>query len=306
MLETLMFVVFGILVLALFGLWLFGERGSLLRPSTWEGMKQAGWRNVLNLKALHMYVYGRWTNQYLNVLINKLLPRMGERSKKWLRDRYHAKVLTTDHAKALILHDHSLNRDLEQVIPYPFARQLVLSGPPDVAVYECGCRHARANPCRPTQVCMIVGQPFVDFILEHHPHTSRRISQAEALEMLESEHKRGHLHSAWFKDVMLERFYAICNCCKCCCGGIEMMVKYGSPMLSSSGYVAQVDESLCDACGTCTDSCPFHAISVASLAELIWEKCLGCGVCIDQCPHEARTLVRDERKGEPLDVRLLG
>jgi heterodisulfide reductase subunit A-like polyferredoxin len=85
-----------------------------------------------------------------------------------------------------------------------------------------------------------------------------------------------------------------------------MMVKYGSPVVSSSGYVAKVDESLCGACGTCTDSCPFRAISVASSAELIWEKCMGCGVCIGQCPNGAITLVRDERKGEPMDVRLLG
>jgi hypothetical protein len=39
---------------------------------------------------------------------------------------------------------------------------------------------------------------------------------AEALDLLRAEHERGHLHSAWFKDVMLNRFYAICNCCKCC------------------------------------------------------------------------------------------
>jgi hypothetical protein len=28
-------------------------------------------------------------------------------------------------------------------------------------------------------------------------------------------------------------------------------------------------------------------------------------VCIGQCPNEAMSLVRDERKGIPLDVRLL-
>ncbi|MGO9416315.1 MAG: 4Fe-4S binding protein [Syntrophobacteraceae bacterium] len=61
---------------------------------------------------------------------------------------------------------------------------------------------------------------------------------------------------------MPDRFYAICNCCKCCCCGIEWMVKYGSPMLASSGYVAPVDETLCAACGTCVDACPFEAPSV--------------------------------------------
>ncbi|GAG08268.1 unnamed protein product, partial [marine sediment metagenome] len=133
----------------------------------------------------------------------------------------------------------------------------------------------------------------------------RRLTQSEALELLQAEHERGHLHSAWFKDAMLGRFYAICNCCKCCCEGIEAMVKYGAPMLASSGFVARVDDTQCDACETCVDVCPFDAISMNGTAVVNWEKCMGCGVCAGQCPDEAISLVRDERKGEPLDVRLL-
>jgi ferredoxin len=152
---------------------------------------------------------------------------------------------------------------------------------------------------------MPIGQPFVDFILEHHPQSSRRLTQAEALDLLRAEHERGHLHSAWFKDAMLSRFYAICNCCKCCCGGIEAMVKYGIPMMASSGYVAQVDETLCVACDTCKDACPFGAIQVDGTAVVKWEACMGCGVCVGQCPNKAMSLVRDEKKGVPFDVRLL-
>ena len=32
---------------------------------------------------------------------------------------------------------------------------------------------------------------------------------------------------------------------------------------------------------------------------------MGCGVCASQCPVEGLSLVRDERKGVPLDVRVL-
>jgi Pyruvate/2-oxoacid:ferredoxin oxidoreductase delta subunit len=32
---------------------------------------------------------------------------------------------------------------------------------------------------------------------------------------------------------------------------------------------------------------------------------MGCGVCEAQCPNDALELVRDERKGVPLDVRAL-
>jgi ferredoxin len=153
---------------------------------------------------------------------------------------------------------------------------------------------------------MIIGQPFVDFKLEHSPKTTRLVSKEEALSLLEEEHKRGHIHSAWFKDATLDRFIAICNCCKCCCSGIEGMLKYSSPMLASSGYVSCLNEELCTACGTCVETCAFGAIAIdGDKANVDQEKCLGCGACTTQCPSDALSLVRDERKGIPLDVRLL-
>jgi len=206
----------------------------------------------------------------------------------------------------LLTVNEPIRRDLEQIrIPHTIARQLVHDGPPEIAVYECPCRAARPTPCQPTQVCMIVGQPFVDFIIEHNPRTARKITTSEALALLEAEHARGHLHAAYFKDVMLNRFYAICNCCACCCGGIEAMTRCGVPMVISSGYVAAVNEIACLACGTCEDACPFGAIAVNGSAVVDWEKCLGCGICETQCTGAAITLVRDARKGEPLDVRAL-
>lgn len=70
------------------------------------------------------------------------------------------------------------------------------------------------------------------------------------------------MHTACFKDAMHNRFFAICNCCSCCCGGLEAMVQHGVPMVASSGYVAQVDELGCIACGDCEEACPFDAVHV--------------------------------------------
>jgi heterodisulfide reductase subunit A-like polyferredoxin len=83
------------------------------------------------------------------------------------------------------------------------------------------------------------------------------------------------------------------------------MLKYGIPMVAPSGYVAQVDEMLCAACATCEETCPFEAIQMNGTAIVNWEACMGCGVCVGQCPNEAMSLACDERKGIPLDVRLL-
>jgi Pyruvate/2-oxoacid:ferredoxin oxidoreductase delta subunit len=137
----------------------------------------------------------------------------------------------------------------------------------------------------------------------------------------------------YYKDAMLGRFYAICNCCSCCllrfakgvsrlpraeprgaerrgaepkgCGAMDAH-RNGTPMLASSGYVAQVDAGLCAACGTCADYCQFAAISVDDgFACIDAAACMGCGVCVARCPQEALSLQRDPSKGEPLEIQKL-
>ena len=83
------------------------------------------------------------------------------------------------------------------------------------------------------------------------------------------------------------------------------MTQYAVPMAASSGYVAQVNESTCEACAACEEVCPFEAVQVKETAVVNWKTCMGCGVCMGRCPNEAMVLVRDERKGIPLDMRLL-
>lgn len=306
MLGTITLIVGGAVASAALFLWVYAERGRLLRSSTRKMLREYGFKNILNFKALHSYIYLHWTGQYINTLLNRILPKLDKQGSKHWADTYHAKIITHEQARAIVtLHKNIPLRDLEQIIPYRTARDLVLSGTPDLAAHECPCRHTRANPCTPTQVCLLIGQPFVDFMVEHSPARSRRLTQAEALELLKQEHEKGHLHSAWFKDVMLNRFYNICNCCKCCCGGIETMMKYGAPMLASSGYIAQVDRSRCEACGKCATVCPFGAVAVETTPVVKWERCMGCGVCESQCPHQAMSLVRDEKKGLPFDVRFI-
>jgi Pyruvate/2-oxoacid:ferredoxin oxidoreductase delta subunit len=288
-------------------LWLIGERGHLILPST----RAAAGKSALTkrsgglLSALHGYVYARWTFPYISFTIHRLLPRMTPKVKRWWAEHYHGKVLPTDLACAIVQLDHDIKRtDLEQIIPYSAARDILLSSEPKVTVMECPCRQARDNPCQPTDVCMLVGGG--DFVLEHQPNRSRRVTQHEALDLLRSEHERGHVHTAYFKDVCDNRFYAICNCCPCCCGGLEAMKKHDVPMVASSGYVAEVDEMSCIACHDCEAACPFDAITIYAKSTVNWEKCMGCGVCEVFCEMDAVTLLADERKGIPLDVRQIG
>jgi len=300
-------VAVGALILGAAGLlWAYGGRWGLLSSATWRMLREGGWRRFLHASFLHGVIYGRWPHLYAKLGFKQVIPRLGRRGKNYLANRHHGKVLTSDQARAIITIDQPIRRDnLEHVIPYPLARALVIEGPPDIAAYECACRASRDNPCEPTQVCMAIGQPYVDFVLEHNRGRSRRLTTDEALQLLQEEHERGHMHSAWFKDSLLGRMYSICNCCKCCCGGLEAMVKHGVPMVVSSGFVAVVEQAACQACGACAQICPFDAITVSSPATVEWAKCMGCGLCVGICPAGALELVRDVRKGEPLDVRTL-
>jgi len=219
-------------------------------------------------------------------------------------DGYHGKVMPLQSAKRLVQVGEPINLpDLEQVIPYPRARALILKNPESIAVIDCPCRAARPNPCLPLDVCLIVGEPFVSFMLEHNPTKARRIDQARAARILEETDARGNVHHAFFKDAMLGRFYAICNCCDCCCGALHSH-RSGHPMLASSGYVAQVDESLCIGCGDCAGRCQFHAISLPDglFSHIDENACMGCGVCLNACPHDALSLRREPAKGLPLEL----
>lgn len=283
--------------------------------------------NMSFAQKLHAYIYGRWTYFYIavgtgehklctlikpfGVLLNKLskMKRGNEESSSRITfaDTYHGKVVTTKSARKLVTINKKIDlSNLEQIIPYKRAKDIVMLNPEFIVALECPCRASRKNPCTPTDVCLIVGDPFASFILQHHSTKARRITSQEAEEILEQEHKRGHVHHAFFKDVMLDRFYAICNCCKCCCGAMQVF-RDGTPMLSSSGYICTVDMEACVGCGRCVQLCQFEAIVQQEDKSVVIdsEKCMGCGACISDCKPDALKLERDNSKAPPLEIHKL-
>ena len=272
---------------------------------------------------LHGYVYGRWTYLYIgigkgdhplskriapafgwiNKLITKKKPDELPQTNIGFADTYHGKTIPLETASRLVSIDEEIRiPDLEQVIPYRRARSIIMKNPDHIVALDCPCRMAKPNPCLPLDVCLIVGEPFAGFVLEHHPDHSRPITRDEAVAVLKAEDERGHVHHAFFKDAMLDRFYAICNCCECCCGAMQAQ-RHGTPMLASSGYISQVDPVLCMGCGDCNEYCQFHALEVVDgMNHVIYESCMGCGVCTSKCEHGALTLIRDDAKGLPLEI----
>ena len=297
----------------------------LIQPSTKKFIEEAKRVEAYSLyDFIHGYVYARWPYLYIGIgvgehpLLNLIRPLLkvvtffhgvfsrGPTKQSTVAETYHGKVMPTQYAKELVMVKEDVQiRDLEQVIPFAIANDLVLKNPDQVVALECPCRTAREHPCEPIDVCLIVGEPFASFVLEHHPRKSRRISGEEASVILEEEQARGHVHHAFFKDAMLDRFYAICNCCPCCCGAMQA-TRNGSPMVIASGYLAEVDEELCQGCGRCEEICPFGSIAIREgFAQVQYASCMGCGVCAAHCEEGAIQLVLDPAKGKPLEVTAL-
>ncbi len=281
---------------------------------------------------LHGTIYGRWTYLYIGIGIGehwlakrfkpivarllklfkrqavKVAPGVSSQLQKRITfsDNYHGKVLPLQAARELVLVNEEIRLpNLESIIPYQRARDIILKNPDHIVALDCPCRSARPNPCLPLDVCLVVGEPFASYVQEHIPNRSRWISPAEAVAILEAEDQRGHVHHAFFKDAMLGRFYAICNCCSCCCGAMQSQ-RNGTQMLASSGYIAQVLPEACIGCGSCAENCQFDAIKLVDFtAQIDTSNCMGCGVCVNHCEQGALSLMRDVTKGDPLEILAL-
>ena len=219
---------------------------------------------------------------------------------------YHGKVVKLDDAVKLVTIDRNINLPSlpETIIPYKKARDLILENPDHICVIDCPCRTTKENPCTPVDVCIIIGDPFVSFVLENNLDNPRKLTVDEAIDIIKAEDDRGHVHTAFFKDAMADRFYCICNCCKCCCTAMGAHF-IDTPMLAASGYLCDINDD-CAGCGNCNTFCQFGALDLIDERTVVdEEKCMGCGVCESKCDVEAITLKRDPSKGDPLDVHEL-
>lgn len=295
-----------------------------MKKSTREFIKEArSSKNYSLFDLIHGYLYMRWPYFYiamgkgdhplskkLSGILSYVLGFLGKFHHKnagsdqngGFAEGYHGKVLPLETARQLVSINQEIRlENLEQVIPFEKARDIILKNPDHITVIDCPCRKGMESPCLPLDVCLIVGEPFASFALDHSPETSRAITSAEAQQILKQESQRGHVSHAFFKDAVLNRFYAICNCCSCCCGAMKAH-RNGTPMVISSGYVCKVNEDECIGCGVCVDTCQFNALSINDHLTCDIELCMGCGVCVEHCIQNALSLTRDLTKPAPLEI----
>ncbi len=92
-----------------------------------------------------------------------------------------------------------------------------------LALGPCTCRavfHNCDNPIN-TEIMVRLSQ---NIFMEERPHDYQEITKQEAKDILRQCHQRGLVHTI----IKCRRdFYAICNCCSCCCVPLRLNKNYG-------------------------------------------------------------------------------
>jgi hypothetical protein len=91
-----------------------------------------------------------------------------------------------------------------------------------IAAGPCTCREVFQNCANPRNVELLLG-PSREVFMKDEPG-SREISREEAKQILEDCHRRGLIHTL---IECRKEFYAICNCCTCCCVPLRLKNRYG-------------------------------------------------------------------------------
>ena len=110
-----------------------------------------------------------------------------------------------------------------------------------LALGPCTCRTVFRNCDNPLDTEIMVGLSR-NIFMEERPHDYREITKYEARDILRQCHQRGLIHTI---IKCRQDFYAICNCCSCCCVPLRLNKKYGigNALTRNDDIVRQFKES---------------------------------------------------------------
>lgn len=188
--------------------------------------------------------------------------------------------------------------DPRQVVPLDIASELVRSQRV-VGISECYCRAMKdfqGEHCqKPRETCFVFNE-FAESLIDQG--IARRLDLPEALSILVGAEKAGLVHNA---DNFQGQIRSLCNCCSCCCPGLQAAVRGQKNVQAVSRYVVSFTAERCEHDYACVQACPIDAIRQDGGDPLInLETCFGCGQCVPACPSGALSmLVRTHTPGVP-------
>ena len=192
-----------------------------------------------------------------------------------------------------------------EVLDYEKASALIANND-KFAIGLCSCRHKKLHAGEktcdvPLEKCSQFGYA-ADFMIRHN--LSREVSRSEMEDNFASSREMGLVLGA---DNVQKNIKFVCHCCKCCCGPLLGISKYGYPnAIVTSTYIAGISDETCVGCGKCAKACPINAIAMATAenperkrkqdAKVNTSICIGCGVCALKCPTKACILTKRKQR----------
>jgi hypothetical protein len=112
----------------------------------------------------------------------------------------------------------------------------------ELALGPCDCRSVFHNCDNPINVEIMIGLTQNIFMTER-PSQYQEIDKQKAIEILQDCHQRGLIHTV---VRCRNDFYAICNCCSCCCVPLRLNRKYGigNALIRNPDIVETVKEQI--------------------------------------------------------------
>jgi ferredoxin len=293
-----------------------------MRQSTRVLMAKHGWRID---KAIHNYIYFAFYYPYVWVLTQyaaKLLPKTTwfkpmNPILRMITSRYHAKMLQGENIRKIL----TLNEDVvavseknKRIVPFKYAYKILFENPDYIAVMDCPCKRSLGvTDPELLNSCFCVGKKTAEFWVDRcgKKYHARRLTQREALDMVNRFRKMGYITQGFFKVATGGATGVICNCHKDNCSELRahLAMRKCAPdlrMTADSGYSVHHDPTKCKHCGTCAKICQFDAIRFESKhVEYDCRSCLGCGLCVEHCRGGALSLYVDDKKPVPLDIDLV-
>lgn len=291
-----------------------------MKPSTKALFKKHGWRID---RAIHNYLYFIFYAPYIKVAL--VGTRFLTRYCAWVKpvslvgkavfNRYHSKVLTRQDTQKIL----TLNKDIrfisnqnKKIVPYKYATKIIFQDPEHIVVMDCPCKLAMNAQEDTINSCLAVGKGISSFWMEHcRKYNPRKISQTEALELIDRLRAKGHITQAFFKVATGGSTGVICNCHPDTCvsltaSRLSKKISAQLEMNAESGYSIQINRQKCDLGANCVEVCPVKALEIEDgTLQYRRDKCLGCEMCVEHCPQQALTAYRDPAKNLPLDMDMI-
>ena len=201
-----------------------------------------------------------------------------------LKDRWGGKVIP-------------LNRTIASDVRFLPSQEIIeiLNRSNVTGISNCYCRetqrrHNKPNCSHPIRTCIHIGTGKSLYDIPFKSHNLKKVSKQEVIALLEKCDKEGLIHQLIYYPNP-NFYYVVCNCCPCCCVILKNFLKYGSPQMVQSDFVAYTDLQNCLNCGKCVDWCYFGArVYSNDRLDFISKYCFGCGICVSKCPQNAITL----------------